>query len=53
MIDEVLCISGGMSSLMKPVFSPAGSLCAAIPVLYDCSLCNLLDAANLGLEIRN
>jgi hypothetical protein len=45
MIDHVLCISRRMSSLLSPVLSPAGSFCVVIPVLHDCSLCNLLGTA--------
>jgi hypothetical protein len=51
-IDRVLCISR-TSSLLIPVMSPAGSCCAVIPVLHDCSLCNLLRAAILRLAGRN
>jgi hypothetical protein len=53
MIDLVLCISRRTFSLLIPVLSPVGSFCAALPVLHDCSLCNLQGAAIPRLAGRN
>jgi hypothetical protein len=53
MVDRVLCISRGTSSLLTPVLSHAGSICAVIPVLHDYSLCNLLGAAIPHLAVCN
>jgi hypothetical protein len=53
MIDQVLCISRRMLSLLISLMSPAGSFCPVIPVLHDCSLYNLLGAAIPGLADRN
>jgi hypothetical protein len=52
-IAQVLYISGRTSSLLTPVLSPTDFFCAVIPVLHDCSLCNLLGAAILRLAGRN
>jgi hypothetical protein len=52
-IDQVLCISKGMFFLLIPVLSPAGSFCVVIPVLHDCSISILLDAAISCLRGRN
>jgi hypothetical protein len=39
--------------LVAPVLSPVGSFCAVIPVLLDCSLCNLLGPAIARLAGHN
>jgi hypothetical protein len=53
MIDRVLCIPRIMFSLLTPVLSPIDFFCTVIPVLHDCSLCNLLGAAIPRLAGRN
>jgi hypothetical protein len=53
MIDQVLCVLRRTSSLLTPVLSPTGFFCAVIPVLHDCSLCNLQGAAIPRLAGRN
>jgi hypothetical protein len=53
MINQVLCILRRMSSLLTPVLSPTGSFCAVIPILHDCSLCNLLGLAICHLAGHN
>jgi hypothetical protein len=53
MIDQMLCISKRISSLLTPVLSPAGSFYDVIPVLHDCSIPNLLVAEVLRLAGSN
>jgi hypothetical protein len=53
MIDRALCIPRRMFSLLTSVLSPVDFFCAVIPVLHDCSPCNLLGAAIPRLAGRN
>jgi hypothetical protein len=53
MIDQMLCISRRTPSLLTPDLLPTGPFCSLIPLLHDCSLCNLLGAAILRLAGRS
>jgi hypothetical protein len=52
-IDQILCISRRMFSLLTPVLLPAGSFCTVILVLHYCSFCSLLGAVIPHLAGRN
>jgi hypothetical protein len=44
--EDLLCLFPCLLPiLLTPVWPPAGSSCAVIPVLHDCGLCALLAAA--------